>query len=272
MAKAVGPQGAEGLASAYFRDWPGPLLSGIASRLTNVLGGSRDPSRHGTKKARCTRLSKTRPGPPPAGDAPTGAIPGVRNASPAQPRGCGNTPPSLRDSSGGEGARNMGEASFCSRRPSLQAGDLPGPCTRQAQACCRPGGQERSPCHSLPARHACAMNAPDGWGRGRLLTGEETLTRQTAVNSRRKEEGQGRRGRGGRGGRLLSTHQPDPGLAVGPIRPSGCYYDFTASWFSNCVLHFQTRSRGAGVRFGLSLYGDHAWHSGTNEQMNGVKC
>lgn len=201
MAKAVGPQGAEGLAPAYFRDWPGPLLSGITSRLTNVLGGSRDPSRNGTEKARCTRLSKTRPGPPPAGDAPTGAIPGVRNASPAQPRGCCNTPPSLRDSSGGEGARNTGEASFCSQRPSLEAGDLPGPCTRQAQACCRPGGQERSPCHSLPARHACAMNAPDGWGRGRLPTGEETLTRQTAVNSRRKEEGQGRRGRGGRGGR-----------------------------------------------------------------------
>lgn len=162
----------------------------------------------------------------------------------------------------------MGEASFCSRRPSLQAGDLPGPCTRQAQACCRPGGQERSPCHSLPARHACAMNAPDGWGRGRLLTGEETLTRQTAVNSRRKEEGQGRRrrgGRGGRGGRLLSAHRPDPGLAVGPIRPSGCYYDFTASWFSNCVLHFQTRSGGGGS--GL-VFRSTGTMPGIQERMN----
>lgn len=59
---------------------------------------------------------------------------------------------------------------------------------------------------------------------------------QSQEGGRAGTEGAGREGR----------HRPDPGLAVGPIRPSGCYYDFTASWFSNCVLHFQTRSGGGG--------------------------
>lgn len=157
-----------------------------------------------------------------------------------------------------------GEASFCSWRPLLQAGELPVPCVRQAQACSRLGGQECGPCYSLTARNICAIVQCTHWmaggkaARPRSTPSPSTLpadqgrdAEQTDSWESRQEGRKAGKMERGREGRLLcrasTTTCPIPTRKEGfESDRSTCRavdYYLSTSRFSVCVPHFETRIR-----------------------------